>query len=724
MHRNVGSSQTSHKIVGIDRSRRWPSILALGLLLAAKLLVVLQLRDHPLLQPDSGLDTSAYVDLANAVRHGNPGLGPGLYYLSPFYIYFLAAGLTLLKSFTAVRTVQIMLGTASVAFVFVMAQAWFGRRAAWYAGALAALTGLLTFYEAILLQAAVDPFLTSAALLALTQALRGATPATSHERLVPTRHDRRWFLAAGAVFGLATLNRPNMAIAAIGIAAVLLIQRRILPTLVLGAGLLVGLSPVAIRNVVVSHQWSLVSSHGGLNFYIGNGEGATGFFRPLPGITPNIKGQAEDARRVAEQAVGRPLTDAETSDYFFSRTWAFMGAHPAAAGRLLLEKLGFVFSAQHIALPHSYPFYAYDSATALRYLVVGPWLLLPLGIVGLVFAAPRERRRDFVVWVAFVPAYAIAVAAFFVAERYRLPLLIPMCVGAGAAIDRALTLLAEHRASRLIVPALTTGLLFAAVNWPHDLQDGRWEEGLRMSERLIATGRLDEADAWAARSAPREPTPGATDYAIGAQLLAAHQTGAALPHLRHAQAQDPQAPAVAYALGRALRAEGRVAEAVPHLRRGFDAGIELPQGGLDLPLALQATGDTAGALAAIRRLPVPDGDPDACVQVGRLATELGAPEIAEPFFRRGAALRPALAAARLQYGLNLLVLRRYDAAARELGEAVRLDPRDADGLSRLAYCELELGRTADARVHAAAALALDPGDPLAAQLVAAIDQAR
>src|SRR3954469_17816802 len=123
MHRKVGSSQPSHKTVG---SGGWGSrvpILALGLVLAAKCLVVLQLRDHPLLQPDSGLDTSAYVDLANAVRHGNLGLGPGLYYLSPFYIYFLAAALTLLKSFTAIRILQVTLGTASVAFVFLGAQA-------------------------------------------------------------------------------------------------------------------------------------------------------------------------------------------------------------------------------------------------------------------------------------------------------------------------------------------------------------------------------------------------------------------------------------------------------------------------------------------------------------------------------------------------------------------------------------------------------------------------
>jgi tetratricopeptide (TPR) repeat protein len=108
------------------------------------------------------------------------------------------------------------------------------------------------------------------------------------------------------------------------------------------------------------------------------------------------------------------------------------------------------------------------------------------------------------------------------------------------------------------------------------------------------------------------------------------------------------------------------------------------------------------------------------MRVGRLASQLRAPDVAEAFFRRAVAIRPGQASAHQQLGLNLLVLRRYEEAARELTEAVRLDPRDADALSRLAYCELELGRPGDARAHAEAALALNPGDPLATQLVAAI----
>ena len=92
---------------------------------------------------------------------------------------------------------QIVLGTASVVCIFVMAREWFGNSAGWIAVGLAALTGLFTFYEVLIIQSSIDAFLTAAALCALTLALRS------------DRSSRR-FALPGIVFGLQTLNRPNM----------------------------------------------------------------------------------------------------------------------------------------------------------------------------------------------------------------------------------------------------------------------------------------------------------------------------------------------------------------------------------------------------------------------------------------------------------------------------------------------------------------------------------
>ena len=161
--------------LNMEKSRRPRSVALVCAMLAGvfvlKLVVLLQLRDHPMTQPNSGLDTTAYVELAKKVLDGDWGLGPGVYYVSPLYIYFLAAALAVLKSFTAVRVLQIVLGTASVGFLFYASRAWFGERAAWIAAGLAAFTGLFTFYEVLILQASIDAFLTSAGLFFLSRGL-------------------------------------------------------------------------------------------------------------------------------------------------------------------------------------------------------------------------------------------------------------------------------------------------------------------------------------------------------------------------------------------------------------------------------------------------------------------------------------------------------------------------------------------------------------------------
>ena len=675
----------------------------LGAVFLLKLAVLLQLKGHPLVQPDAGLDTTAYAELARRVVNGDLGLGPGLYYVSPLYIYFLAAVVGLTESFTVVRFVQIVLGTASVGFIFFTARIWFGERAAWMAAVLAALTGLFTFYEVLILQAGLDAFLTSAALYFLTVALHG--------------NRQTIFALAGVLFGLATLNRPNMGIAVIAIAAALLVVRRIRPAVLVMAGIAAAMAPIAIRNITVAGQWSFASSHGGLNFYIGNHANASGAYRQVPGIAPTIAGQARDAGRVAAKALGRPVTEAETSDYFFGLAWTWIREHPVQAAKLFGRKLLYTFHAQHLALPYSYPFYAHEPGAVLRFLAIGPWLLAPLGLAGLVFAAPRDRLATYLVWAAFVPGYAIGVAAFFVAERYRLPLLVPLAIGSGAAIDLLWRAIANRRPATIAAPAACAALLAVPFNWPQGFQNGRWDEGLRMAEQLVILGRYQEADAWVDRLRPDAVDPGVPDYIVGRQLMVRKQTAAAVAHLERAAQLDPKQPAVAYALGQALLQAGRPKDAVPYLTRGFEGGAPIPLAGYDLAVALEAIGDLPAAARVIARItPGPDDDAEVWLRLGRLASGVKAPEVATRFFEQAVALRPSQASARQQLGLNRLLLGRVEEAARELAEAVRLDPRNADSLAHLAYCEVKLGRPDEARVHTDLALAAAPDHPLALQL--------
>ena len=142
---------------------------------ALKAAVLARFVSHPLLQPAGDLDSGVYARLAADVSRGDlllRGPGPVPYFVSPLYIYVLAAIHALTAgSLLAVKLVQIALGTAAVGFVFGTARRLFGDRAALAAGILCALTGFMTFHEILVLQAALDPFLTALCLYLLAVGL-------------------------------------------------------------------------------------------------------------------------------------------------------------------------------------------------------------------------------------------------------------------------------------------------------------------------------------------------------------------------------------------------------------------------------------------------------------------------------------------------------------------------------------------------------------------------
>ena len=712
----------------------------LAAVFASKLVVLLQLRDHPLLQPDAGLDATLFSQLAAQAAGGNLSLGPGLYFASPLYTYFLAGILAAGGSFTTARVIQILLGTAAVALVFVAARDWFGHRAAWMAAIFMALTGVVTFHEVLLWESALDPCLTSAALAVLARAiartgLRARDADGGQTRRADALHIGM-FAAAGLLFGVLTLNRPAAWIPAAVMVMLFAARRRWLPAGAMAAGLAIALMPLVARNVAVSRDWSPLSSHGGVNFYIGNNAEADGTYRNVPGISGDIAERRDEARRVAEASIGRTLDDGEVSAYFYGLGWSWMRLHPGDAASLFARKLRYIFNAALIAPNTSYAFYAYDMRTLLAALFVGPWLLLPLGLAGLVLGAiTTDRRMDYLIWASFVPMYAVSVAIFFVSERYRLPMLVPLCIGAGHLVDRLVFFrlkAAERRPLRPPSTALRRGkaeglalvllIVFAYfTNQPIAADDGRVEERTRMAEALVKRDEIEAAEAWVKKAEPGYPMPGALHFRVGRVLLVHGRHEAALAHFQRALALAPGSAEVEYAVGQALVDAKRYKEAIPHLQKALRAGVRVDLAGYDLARALAGAGDRAGALQTLQAVR-PENPNDAASYgiLGQLAMQLESPSLAAAFFGEAVRASPRSSRPHQDLGLALAMMGRYQEAIARFEQAIAIDPRDPAAHLNLAVAYAETGRKAEARAQVEEALRLNPNYDRAKQFLKAL----
>jgi len=701
----------------LSEACRSPVFWAVLVAFAARLVVLAQLHGHPLLQPTGVLDSAVYVRLAERAAGGDWALGPEPYFVSPLYIYFLAL---LRRAFSPSlllpKLVQVLLGAAATGLVGVTARRLFASPVASAVAAwLTALAGVVVFHEVVLLQSSLDPFLTALALYALVRAAQA--------------QKIRDYALAGAAFGLLVANRPNALVAAaasaLAVAALGRTRRSLLQAVALAAGLLLSLAPFALRNRLVAGEWILVSSHGGLNFYIGNNPDADGTYHSLPGITPAIEGQASDARRLAEKARGRPLSASEVSDYFYDRAFAFIRSEPRAALQLFVQKLAYALNAVEAPLNYSYAYFSRDEPSLLRALVVGSWLLVPLGLLGLLVHPAATSRPAWIAWAVFIPAYLVSLALFFVSARYRLPLLVPLSVSAGAAVAQLTTWLRSGKRRQALLASAALAALLSFSSLDLGLDDGRGPESSEMVLHHLAAGREAEARALLARIEPRLDNPALLYYRMGLGYVERGEPALAAPLFARALEADPGQADVQLSLGQALLAVGRAAEAEPHLRAARDKGVAPLESGYDLARALAALDRMPEAREALRRAASSGADvDDSALRFGMLALGLGAPELAEPLLARAVSREPASPEAREAHGLALAQLGQLRQARSELESALRHDPARASACFNLAVLALGEGRREEARQLLEAAVRLRPDYAQARELLARLRAAR
>jgi tetratricopeptide (TPR) repeat protein len=391
------------------------------------------------------MDSQQYDRWAKTIAAGE-WLGKEVFFQAPLYPYLLAVVYRLTGTdLNAVYLLQIVCALAGIYALYRAGRLLGGEETGLAAAFLAAVYGPSIFYDVLLLKESLAVAVTCALLWALVAARASGGEARSESEqhaAAALRRPLRWlrWLGAGALLGVLALLRENA----------LLLAPLLLPLAwkvddrwrgfvrrgaAFAAGLVLTLTPVALRNGIVGGSYLPTTFQGGVNFYIGNNALADGTYRPLvPGRQiPEL--ERRDPGRLAERALGRRLSSGEVSSYWLGQALSWSRAHPGDFLRLQLRKLGMYWS--WYEWPDAVDYYFFQK--------VSPVLGFPLleyggacllGLAGLVVV--RKRLAAWAPAWVFGLAWMAATVGFFLFARYRLPGVPSLLLLGGAALAATL----------------------------------------------------------------------------------------------------------------------------------------------------------------------------------------------------------------------------------------------------------------------------------------------
>ncbi len=618
-------------------------------------------------------DSEGYVLWAQSIVAG-PWLGTEVFYQAPLYPYFLAAVIALFgKSFLAIRIIQIVLGVAACGFIAAAGKKLFGPGAGLAAGLLIALYPPSWYFDVLLQKSSLDGFFLAVLLWAVASAV--AHPSAPNSILM------------GAAIAALALTREN-ALALLPVLGAWLFYRTrkdwhgalVMVGLFL-AGATAVLAPVAFRNLAIGGEFHITTSQLGTNLYIGNNPLANGRYVPLPNCRGNWRYEREDARRLAEEALGRSLTDREVSRYWVSRTLEFISENPGKELQLLHLKFLLAINRTEIGDTDSQYLFA-DYSLLLRG-AQSFWhfgVLFPLAALSLI-SWKRDRK-------ALIPLLLIfgtllgGLVVFYVLGRYRYPLVPPLILMAALGAHNLFSAFRERLWVHVFASAgIAAGAAFLA-NWPvidsrTFLAGGRYN----LAGELVKAGRGTEAMGLyqaAINANPRFPD---AHNNLG-YLLATHGgIEEARRHFEAALEHDPAHPDANLNLGRTLTRQGQPSEAVVYLEKALEASPEDADAHVELGDALLKINKPAEALPHFERaVKVDPGFADANLGLGTVLHKMGQPEKALAFLETAVTLSPRRIDARLELASVLNQLGRQREALDQYHEVLKRDGRNVDAL--------------------------------------------
>jgi 4-amino-4-deoxy-L-arabinose transferase-like glycosyltransferase len=400
-------------------------------------------------------------------------MGKEIFYQDPLYPYFLALVYkTIGRDFLWVYSLQAVFGGLTAAVIFLMGERTIGRSAGIIGGLLYACYSPAIYFDGLLLKVTLSAFLITMSVYFLL----GNKPESAG-----IGH----FLS-GIFLGLAILTRANfLLIFPVVILIVLLtntavFRKRVFTVLLFILGNLLILTPVLIRNYVVTGDVVLTTAQAGSNFFMGQHPEATGTYPALSFVRADPLHEQKDFQREAEKRLQRPLKPSEVSKYWFGEGLAFIRDKPGAFLSLTGKKLLLFMNDYEIADNHNFYFHK-------RYSGILKWLPFTFGLIGPffllgIFTLMRERGIATTLLFFIQVTYILSVILFYVFSRYRMPLLPVICLTAGYAVYSLFHQIRNSQWKPVVVKACAVAGAFILVNYqvmsPFDFSHSYTDEAI------------------------------------------------------------------------------------------------------------------------------------------------------------------------------------------------------------------------------------------------------
>lgn len=495
------------------------------------------------------LDARWHVQWATAVAQGHL-LGSEAFFRAPLYPYALGALFAVFgPDLLIARLVQLVLGSATAVLTGILGARIFGRRAGLVAGILFACAASPVLFDAELLLEALFVPLVVVSLLTVEAASRAVSMGRA--------------AIVGVTLGLAAITRPNiLLVVPLALLLVVLAARRAgwavarsgLAVVLLLSCLAVPIAPVALHNWLASRDLVAISWQGGVNFFIGNSAQASGDESFMPAATDTDTYAADGtytdnvmsaSRYTARVAAGAEIKPSAISAYWFRQALEWIRDNPRAWLRLTARKVFFLVGAFEIGDQRN----LVESFSSWQPFAVLPrwgWLF-PLAVAGLLLPGGKRGRLLALGWGG---VYALSIVAFFVTERFRLPLYPLLCVLSARVVVTMLEAAARRHWQALLLPAAGAIAVALAIN--HD------PTGYTVAERMgalrsrasaaAARGQLDRAERLYLQALALTPPPSsATPARCGGRLHVPEVIGAVrteYARLLHMQGRHGEAVAL------------------------------------------------------------------------------------------------------------------------------------------------------------------------------------